>query len=186
MPPDPPSGSRLQDLRAPPLILPLLRHCSEPYLWKAFCLFNIHDFRCWVIYGASDVLTPIRLTGINRSRSVCMTSWKTFNISSKDCMDEKRPDQSADDLLNSQNYRHKTDIRVTFACNWTKFWNIVSNGLIFLLFGAILNIGTQDTFDFSVKILGLHFTNESLWTLDCYRPPGTANMRFMDFIFMRG
>ena len=27
MPPDPPSGSRLQHLRAPPLILPLLRHC---------------------------------------------------------------------------------------------------------------------------------------------------------------
>ena len=28
MPPDPPSGSRLQHLRAPPLMLPLLRHCS--------------------------------------------------------------------------------------------------------------------------------------------------------------
>ena len=28
MPPDPPSGSRLQHLRAPPLILPLLRHCE--------------------------------------------------------------------------------------------------------------------------------------------------------------
>ena len=28
MPPDPPSGSRLQHLRVPPLILPLLRHCK--------------------------------------------------------------------------------------------------------------------------------------------------------------
>ena len=29
MPPDPPRGSRLRRSRAPPLILPLLRHCSD-------------------------------------------------------------------------------------------------------------------------------------------------------------
>ena len=31
MPPDPPSGSRLRRSRAPPLILPLLRHCTYLY-----------------------------------------------------------------------------------------------------------------------------------------------------------
>ena len=30
LPPDPPSGSRLRRSRAPPLILPLLRHCIWP------------------------------------------------------------------------------------------------------------------------------------------------------------
>ena len=33
MPPDPPSGSRLH-LRAPPLILPLLRHCQDKQTQK--------------------------------------------------------------------------------------------------------------------------------------------------------
>lgn len=50
------------------------------------------------------------------------------------------PLYTADDLSNSQNCLHKTDISMIFACNWTTFWSIVSTGTIFLLLDAILKL----------------------------------------------
>ena len=81
MPPDPPSGSRLQHLRAPPLILPLLRHCKTKFLFKGIvvqrdsafhqinnspadkCYENSLSFYWIVTFSADGALFPLNKRG---------------------------------------------------------------------------------------------------------------------------
>lgn len=63
------------------------RSYEKPFAFSELVISNVGS-------GASDVFARTLPTGISRSRSVRITAWKTFNVSSQLSMEENRMDQS--------------------------------------------------------------------------------------------